>query len=110
MSIVSATLFNWVRRARIALTRLVAGPPQSPEEAAREGLIYRLKYWPRLPSATRTAEVLRLLSMMSHRPVNRRWMLSHTRMGAASMDRLLQGLIDRGAVEVIDTSRFEAGS
>lgn len=78
-----------------------------PEEPADDGLVYRLKAWPDLPAASRTADVYRLLSVMSHRPVNRRWMLANTRLEADSLDALLLRLIGRGAVEVIDTARFQ---
>jgi hypothetical protein len=102
----SAMLFDWVRRTKTS----VAGawrPPSIPREDGRgDPLIYRLRYWPELPSSTRTADVLRLLSVMSHRPVNRRWMLANTRLETAHVDSLLQRLIARGAVEVIDASSF----
>ena len=42
--------------------------------SARPGpdLIFRMKSWPQLPEDGRTAEIYRMLSVMSSQPVNRR--------------------------------------
>ena len=102
MSAVTATL-AWARRTRSSFGPLAwRGPVPAPKaeaapsEAHDDGLVYRLKRWPDLPSAARTADVLRLLSVMSHQPVNRRWMISYSRLGAEHVDALLRGLVDRG--------------
>jgi len=79
-----------------------------PEPAAGDGLIYRLRHWPTMPASHRTADVLRLLSLMSNRPVNRNWMVNHTRVAPERLDRLLERLVADGSLEVIDSSRFEA--
>jgi hypothetical protein len=103
MTTVSATLFHWARRTRSsfgARTWLPSRP--APEEPVDDGLIYRLRQWPSLPTGVRTAEVFRLLSVMSHRAVNRRWMLAHTRLEAPQIEALLRRLVARGDVEVID--------
>ncbi|NKE67145.1 hypothetical protein RAMLITH_15075 [Ramlibacter sp. RBP-2] len=113
MSAVTATLATWARRTRSSFAPL-AWLPSRPaplrdavaEAVAENGLVYRLKRWPDLPSAARTADVLRLLSVMSHRPVNRRWMLSYSRLDAEHVDALLRRLVDRGDVDVIDASGF----
>jgi hypothetical protein len=81
------------------------GATSLPGEAAND-LIYRMKAWPQLPEAGRTAEIYRMLSVMSSRPVNRQWMLARSRMRATELDSLLQGLVDEGAIEVIDPARF----
>lgn len=112
---VTATLATWARRTRSSFAPL-AWLPSRPaplrdavaEAVPEDGLVYRLKRWPDLPSAARTADVLRLLSVMSHRPVNRRWMLSHSRLDAEHVDALLRRLVDRGEVDVIDASGFPA--
>src|SRR3712207_3195835 len=65
----------------------VAATPDVPGE-----LIYRLKHWPRLPSAMRTAEVLRLLSVMSSRPLRRSWILECTRLDEKRLDLLTRRL------------------
>lgn len=114
MSAVTATLALWARtRSSFASPAWLASRPApqpgpSVGEAAEDGLVYRLKRWPDLPSAARTAVVLRLLSVMSHRPVNRRWMLSYSRLDAEHVDALLRRLVDRGEVDVIDASGFPA--
>jgi hypothetical protein len=72
-------------------------------------LIYRLKAWPQLPEAGRTAEIYRMLSVMSSRPVNRQWVLTRTRMERHQLEELLHQWVREGAIEVIDPARF-AGS
>lgn len=113
MSAVTATLATWARRTRssfVPLAWLASRPALRPDAAAlpEDGLVYRLRRWPDLPSAARTADVLRLLSVMSHRPVNRRWMLSYSRLDAEHVDALLRRLVHRGEVDVIDASAFPA--
>ena len=106
------TLYNWARKTSTSIgeLRFLASQGDDMEnEDQGDGLIYKLKYWPQLPSESRTADVFRALSVMSQRPVNRRWILAHsTRMRAQQLDQLLQWLIDEGAVEVIDGSKFVA--
>lgn len=113
MFAVTSTLATWARRTRssfVPLAWLASRPAPHAEsvagEAAEDGLVYRLKRWPDLPSPARTADVLRLLSVMSHRPVNRRWMLSYSRLDADHVDALLRRLVERGEVDVIDASAF----
>jgi hypothetical protein len=69
-------------------------------------LIFRLKAWPSLPEAGRTAEIYRMLSVMSSQPVNRQWLLSRCTMAPGQLDALLLQLMDEGALEVIDPSGF----
>jgi hypothetical protein len=69
-------------------------------------LIYRLKAWPQLPEAGRTAEIYRMLSVMSNRPVNRQWILTRTRMEPQQLEGLLRRWVAEGAIEVIDPARF----
>jgi hypothetical protein len=69
-------------------------------------LIFRLKAWPQLPESGRTAEIYRMLSVMSSQPVNRRWLLSRCTMAPDQLDALLLKLLDEGVLEVIDPSGF----
>ena len=69
-------------------------------------LIFRLKSWPSLPEAGRTAETYRMLSVMSNQPVNRKWLLARFGMAPQRLDRLLTQLVADGALEVIDPARF----
>ena len=73
---------------------------------ARGDLIFRMKSWPRLPEDGRTAEVYRILSVMSQQPVNRQWLLTRCRMAPQQLDKLLMQLVADGALEVIDPARF----
>ena len=68
--------------------------------------IFRLKAWPSLPESGRTAEIYRMLSVMSSQPVNRQWLLSRCTMAPGQLDALLLKLMDDGVLEVIDPSGF----
>lgn len=69
-------------------------------------LIFRLKAWPQLPEEGRTAEIYRMLSVMSNQPVNRQWLLARCRMAPQQLDKLLLRLHAEGSLEVIDPARF----
>ncbi|HWI82221.1 hypothetical protein [Ramlibacter sp.] len=103
-----ATLFHWARRTPAFAARSWLPSRAEVEPPADDGMVYRLKHWPDLPSASRTADIYRVLSMMSHRPVTRRWMSTHTKLELAQIDQLLTLLVRRGDVEVIDTATFKA--
>jgi hypothetical protein len=105
-------LRNWARKTSTSMgeLRFVASQRDDMENEG-DGLIYKLKYWPKLPSHSRTADVFRALSVMSQRPINRGWIVAHsTKMRPAQIDELLQHLIDEGAVEVIDASKYATGA
>jgi hypothetical protein len=96
-------------RSPFQATRPVAGARRMPAS----DLIFRLKSWPQLPEDGRTAEIYRMLSIMSSQPVNRGWLLARCRMAPQQLDRLLLKLVADGALEVIDPGRFarrEAGA
>lgn len=69
-------------------------------------LIFRLKAWPSLPEAGRTAEIYRMLSVMSCQPVNRQWLLARCSMAPGELDALLLKLMAEGSLEMIDPSGF----
>ena len=71
-------------------------------------LIYRLKHWPDLPCNLRTADVLRLMSLMSNRPLRRSWILDRTRMDEQRLDLLLKRLSAQKALDVLDPARLPA--
>lgn len=83
--------------------------PGAGERALRGDLIFRLRAWPQLPEDGRTAEVYRILSVMSNQPVNRQWLLGRFRLAPPQLDALLQQLVAQGSVEVIDPARFARG-
>jgi hypothetical protein len=106
------TLRNWAIKTSTSIGELrFVALERNDMEIEGDGLIYKLKYWPRLTGYSRTADVFRALSVMSQRPVNRNWILAHsTKMRAAQVDELLQLLVDEGAVEVIDGSKYGNGA
>ena len=108
MNSVYDTIYEWARKTTTSFSELCMQPRESQglDIDLGDSLIYRLKRWPDLPSQARTAGVLRTLSVMSSRPVNRQWILSTSRLRADQVDRLLKRLTDEGAVEVIDGSKF----
>lgn len=110
MASVYGTLYNWARKTSTSMGELRFMASQG-ENMDNDGdrLIYRLKHWPELPGQNRTADVFRALSVMSTRPINRRWILANSKLRAQQVDQLLRQLVDEGAVEVIDGSKFAAG-
>jgi len=95
----TAVLRQWVRRAEPAPAGSRCNPDAPP-------LIYRLRSWPQLDEAGRTAPIYRMLSIMSNRPISRAWILANLGMEPAELDPLLAQLVECGAVEVIDPSGF----
>lgn len=94
--------------------RIVGGKGRREHPAAsactlRGDLIFRLRAWPQLPENGRTAEVYRILSVMSNQPVNRQWLLGRFRLAPRQLDALLQQLVAQGSVEVIDPAHFARG-
>jgi hypothetical protein len=99
---------SWSRGWTTFLAELRFVPPErGPVKHEGDGLIYRLRRWPELPAAGKTADVLRTLSVMSNHPVSRQWLLGHSELPARQLDQLLQWLVNQGAVEVIDTCKYE---
>lgn len=104
------TLYKWARKTTsFAELHFVSSQRDDEMDNDNDGLIYRLRQWPDLPPSKRTADVYRALSVMSNRPVNRHWILSNTKMRAPQVDALLQRLVDEGAVDVVDASKFTSG-
>ena len=85
-----------------------SNPVQATRSGARPGadLIFRMKSWPQLPEDGRTADIYRVLSVMSHQPVNRQYLLARCRLAPRQLDQLLMKLVADGALEVIDPARF----
>lgn len=104
----TSTLLTWFGRRPKAgggsPDALLSGPVHP--RGAGGDLIFRLKSWPQLPEAGRTAEIYRILSVMSNQPVNRQWLLARCRMAPSKLDRLLRQLEAEGSLEVIDPARF----
>jgi len=79
---------------------------EDPTRPLQGDLIFRMKSWPRLPEDGRTAEIYRVLSVMSSQPVNRQWLIARCRMAPQQLDQLLMKLVADGALEAIDPARF----
>ena len=111
MTSVYHALFDWARRTTTTFAELLsaAEPDADLDAPDTGGMAYRLKNWPALPHQLKTAGVYRMLSVMSQRPVNRRWMLSNSGLSPAQLDRLVERLRSDGSLDVIDTSRFSGG-
>jgi len=102
------TITDWARKVSgwAEFQEAPAAPVRHTEAPAPGELIYRLRHWPTLPSPLRTADVLRLLSLLSSRPVSRSWMLAHSRIPARRLENLLDRLVAQGAVEEINPASF----
>ena len=75
-------------------------------EPAASGLTYLLRQWPVLPPSSKTADIYRTLSVMSHRRVSRNWILRTSRLTPRQVDALLARLVEQDAVDVIDIALF----
>ncbi|MBC7604931.1 MAG: hypothetical protein H7255_20020 [Ramlibacter sp.] len=100
------TFSNWARKTTSSFGELLSLPARVDHEDLGGGLLYRLKHWPDLPSEMHTAAVLRTLSVMSQRPVNRRWIMVTSRLSKAEVNALLKRLVKQDAVTVTDISHF----
>jgi hypothetical protein len=108
MSSLFGQLHLWIRKTTSSFALLCATPPDTVLDDAVEhrGLIYRLREWPALPEAWHTAPVFRALSVMSHRPVNRHWLIARQGMAPALADALIHYLVTHEAVDVVDAAAF----
>ena len=97
---------RWARKTTTSFGELLSLPAREEAESEGDGLTYRLKHWPDLPCHVRTAVVLRTLSVMSHRAVNRRWIMVTSKLSQGEVDELLERLIRQDAVTVTDISHF----
>jgi len=101
------SFFSWAKRTTTSFAELCSVSSTRVEvDSEGDSLIYRLKHWPDLPAERRTANIFRALSVMSHRPVNRRWFATQSKLPASEVDQLLQHLIGEDAVEIIDGSKY----
>jgi hypothetical protein len=111
MSKVYDSFFSWAKRTSSSFAELRFAPSMRGDVLSEDdGMIYRLKHWPELPADRRTANVFRALSVMSHRPVNRRWFVTNSKLHAREVDQLLEHLIAENAVEVVDGSKYLPGA
>ncbi len=101
----ASRISGWTRKTTsyfCALFRRSESAPAPPQDH----LIYRLRHWPLIPSASKTADIYRTLSVMSQRPVNRRWILNNSSLDGRAVDRLLRRLVEQDAVHVVDARGF----
>lgn len=103
-------LSSWVHKTSSSFALLRPHDDYRETESAMEGssLIFRLRQWPDLPPHYKTADVYRALSMMSTRPVNRRWFVANSGLPGPAADRLMRLLIQDGAVDAIDPTGMPA--
>lgn len=80
--------------------------PELPVAAQKTA--YRLRSWPPLHGNARTAEVLRMLSRMSMRPVSAKWFVRESGLAPAEGERLLKMLVEAHYIEAIDVASYGA--
>ena len=100
-----ATLHGWAQKFTSSLMELRPAAHAEPEPAP-SGLTYLLRQWPLLPESSKTADIYRTLSVMSHRRVSRNWILQTSRLTPRQVDTLLARLVEQDAVDVIDVALF----
>lgn len=54
-----------------------------------------------------STDICRTLSVMSTRPVNRRWILNNSSLQAHEVDTMLRRLEEQDAVQVTDPAKFQ---
>ena len=98
---------------RTALTRISRfwrrDPPPGPADSGTgtsTELIFRLRSWPALQPEARTAEVYRLLCILSVQPLTRPWIYKNSPLTQRELDVLITRLVDSGNLEVIDPGSF----
>jgi len=99
-------LFRWCRQIFTPLADPFPPTEALDDAVAEDTLIYRLRRWPQLPSASMNTDVSRTLSVMSTRPVNRRWILNNSSLHEHEVDSMLQRLVEQDAVEVTDAAKY----
>jgi hypothetical protein len=106
MSTLADRLLRWARKLSAPHSDPFAPTQVLDTVAAHDKLIYRLRRWPKLPLSIMSTDVSRTLSVMSTRPVNRRWILSNSSLAEHEVDSMLQRLVEQGAVEVTDAGKY----
>jgi len=101
-------LYQWARRTSGFGDLGFAASVRGEAIISGDTLVYRLKHWPELPTPLRKASVFRALSVMSQRPVNRGWIVRHSKMRPAEIEDLLHHLATQGALQVIDVAQYAA--
>ena len=99
-------LYQWARRTSGFGELGFSSSLRAEAAASGDTLVYRLKHWPELPASLRRAAVFRALSVMSQRPVNRGWIVRHSKMRPVDIDDLLHHLTAQGALQVIDVAHY----
>jgi hypothetical protein len=99
-------LFGARRKEASSTPFQATAPATGSQRRLGADLIFRMKSWPQLPEDGRTADIYRVLSVMSNQPVNRQWLIARSRMAPRQLDKLLMKLVADGALEVIDPARF----
>lgn len=104
------TMYRWARKTTSSFFGELRHTPaeRCDHDHGNDAFAYQLRHWPDLPFTAKTADVLRTLSVMSHRPVNRRWILATSRMKDAQVDVLLERLRAQGALTVTELKHTRA--
>lgn len=103
-------LNQWIRKTASSFAPLLFLPeaPGDDTTVAGDSRVYRLRHWPALPPCLRTARIYRVMSVMTQRPVNRRWLVLRQGIPPAQADEMLAFLMADNAVDVVDTAEFAA--
>lgn len=91
---------SWLRRPAATQASPLAIPVCDAESGEDAGPVYRLRNWPPLPGACRTARVFRVLDLMSRRPLSQQWLHSSSGLTPAQIDELILNLVVHRAVDI----------
>ena len=79
---------------------------QPPRDSELPSPAYRLRAWPDLPDALRTAAVFQAFSRMSQGPVSLPWFIRQTRLRPDDARDLFEQLVLGGQLQVIELAGF----
>lgn len=106
MALLYRHLNQWILKTTSSFAPLLALSGDADRPVAADGRVYRLRQWPTLPACWRTARMYRALSVMSHRPVNRHWLVASQGLKPAQADALISYLVTENVVDVVDSTAF----
>lgn len=103
---IADVLLRWVRQVFTSPSDQFLATEVMDPGSGHDQLIYRLRRWPKLPSSTMNTDITRTLSVMSTRPVNRRWILNNSSLQEREVDSMLRRLVEQDAVEVTNAGKY----
>lgn len=90
----------WLRRPATSQASTLVVAVRGDARNEETGPAFRLRNWPPLPGACRTARVFRVLDLMSRQPLSQEWLHSSSGLTPTQVDELILNLVVHRAVDV----------